>query len=264
MISVVTNVILEMSDDALCGLNNLAVLILRQCKLREMPPVDPVKNTLHTLMLFENEITNISKDYFEGFTVLMKVSLSYNRLTAIPDVSPVRDTLLILRVSSNYITSIPSSVLDNIYPRVTEIRLKGNKIKAFPPSAFSSWPNIRKFDIRNNKLSKLYEHVFLGVNHSSYVDIFLYGNPWRCDSAFSWFIGLSTGKYTDETGATVPYGILGRVRFPFYKLIQCAEPRAHVGKMVADLGTFKAHLHYMGDLGPSIRVRARTQSKQVH
>ena len=27
---------------------------------------------------------------------------------------------------------------------------------------------------------------------------------------------------------------------------------------------FKAHLHYIRDLGPSIRVRARTQSKQVN
>ena len=29
-------------------------------------------------------------------------------------------------------------------------------------------------------------------------------------------------------------------------------------------GTFEAHLHYIRDLGPSIRVRAQTQSKQVN
>ena len=72
MISVVNNVTLEMRDDAPCGLNKLAVLILRHCKLLEMPPVDPVINTLQILTLFENEITNISKDKFERFAVLME------------------------------------------------------------------------------------------------------------------------------------------------------------------------------------------------
>ena len=117
MISVVNNVIYEMSNDDFHGLNLLTALKLRQCRLNEMPPVDTVKDTLHTLILYDNSITTIPHDYFDAFTVLKELSLSYNRLIAIPDVSQVRLTIRILRVSYNNIHSISSAIVDDISPQ---------------------------------------------------------------------------------------------------------------------------------------------------
>ena len=238
MISVVNNVIDEIRHDAFFGLNKLAFLKIKQSNLREMPPLDTVKDTIQVLILYGNRITFIPQDYFEGFLVLRELILSQNRLIIFPEVRPVRNTLHMLRISHNNITSISSSIVDNVYPYLTEICLNGNKMMKIPTDVLSTWPNIRYFDIEGNQLSKLDEDVFGGFNGSYYVQINLFRNPWRCDSALAWFTELSTGKNIENPDFGPPYGILGRVRFLFYTIIQCAEPEAYFGKMISNLGMF--------------------------
>ena len=194
MFSVENNVIDEISHDAFFGLKKLAFLKIKQSKLCEMPPLDTVKDTIQVLILYGNRITFTPQDYFEGFLVLRELILSQNRLIIFPEVHPVRKTLQMLRISHNNITSISSSIVDNVYPYLTEICLNGNKMVKIPTDVLSAWPNIRYFDIEGNQLSKLDEDVFGGFNGSYYVQINLFLNPWRCDSALAWFTELSTGK----------------------------------------------------------------------
>ena len=230
MISVMNNAIRVISNDAFLGLNELAVLIMRQTRLQKMPPVETVKDTLQILTLYENHITAIPQDYFEGFFVLRELSLSKNRLTVFPEVRPVRETLQILRISSNNITSISSSIIDNIYPSLTEVALCGNEITKIPTDTLSAWPNIQHFDIGANKLSQVDKEVFVSFNGSSDVQVNLYDNPWRCDAALSWFTELSMETYIETTGAVLICGIIGRMRFRNYRGLVCAAPKAYVGK----------------------------------
>ena len=236
-ISVVNNMIHIINDDAFDGLSSLILLILINCKLRQMPPVNTVKDTLQLLNVRGNAITEIPQRYFEDFTSLKQLFISNNKLMEIPDVSPARCTLQGVKLSFNNITSIPSSLFDHIYPFLTSVWLSRNKIKTIPTGLLSAWPKIQVFGIDRNKLNRIDKYLFDDGNGTSYVEIHLLHNPWRCDSALSWFAELNIESHKDMYGTLLSYGIYGRWHFRSYAAMVCAEPQAYAGKRIKDVGT---------------------------
>ena len=77
-ISIVNNVIHNMSIDAFYGLNNLKGLRIERCLLRHMPPIAHVKDTLLSLFVPGNLIAYISDGYFEDFRDLTVLSIAKN------------------------------------------------------------------------------------------------------------------------------------------------------------------------------------------
>ena len=237
-ISVINNTIHVMSDEAFCGLTILVTLILKQCKLNRMPPVDRVKDTLQVLNVNGNYISKIPQHYFQDFTALKHLVLSENQLTKIPDLSPAHQTLQTIMLSSNNIITIPFSLLDHAYPSLKRVSFSNNQIKMIPNGLLAAWPRILRFSIDGNKLTHLDIYLFRGGNDTSDVEIHLHDNPWRCDAAFSWFAELKLGNYISMYGATIRCGIYDRGCFRNYEYIRCAGPEAYALQRIKDLGTY--------------------------
>ena len=234
-ISVRNNVIHDMSIDALHGLKRLKRLHIERCRLRRMPAMGHVKDTLQSLMITENSITHIPDGYFDGFLQLTRLDLAKNCLTQVPDVSPVHQTLITLSVLSNYISEIPHFMGDNILISLKSLILSNNNIQAFPPSLLSKFPNLQEFFISINNLHTLDESVFGGIH--AVVLVRLSGNPWICDSALAWLCDLKLKNYS-FMGFAKQFKSYGHIGITDYERLVCAGPDRYEGMDIFHLSRF--------------------------
>ena len=198
-----------MDTDALYGLNKLHSLVLEMCRLRSMPPVADVKDTLSNLAITQNLITYIPADYFKGFTKLQSLSLIFNRLAYFPDVRPLNLTLNALFLTENRITRIPQSVIP-------------------------SCSKLKQLGITWNNLGTLNGSIF-GGGHVA-MEVFMSGNPWRCDSSLAWLCNLKYGNFTERfSGRQRQFRAFGRARFSDYNLLECAQPDLYAGAKIRGL-----------------------------
>ena len=239
-ITVRNNVIHNMSIDAFYGLKNLKRIHLEQCRLRRMPPIVQVKDSLQSLLIIGNKIAHIPECYFHGLRQFTTLSLAENCLTQFPDVSPVHQTLFTLSLRSNYISEIPHFMVDNIFISLKSLMLSNNKIYKLTSSFLSNIPNLQELFILNNRLHTLDESVF-GGTHTAMV-VILAGNPWRCDSALAWLCDLPLSNYSLRVFFK-QYRTYGHTGVTDYGRLKCAGPDVFAGIDIMHLCMFQLYIH---------------------
>ena len=79
----------------------LQTLVLLQNKLKTFPDVSGCKDTLKTLNVASNKITEISENALDGFKNLTKLNLSSNQLKRIPDITLMDTNISTLSIKDN-------------------------------------------------------------------------------------------------------------------------------------------------------------------
>ena len=216
-ISVRDNMIHEIDKDALYGLKKLHTLKLVRCRLRFMPPVVHVKDTLLALILRGNLITYISHGYFKGFARLAILVLDKNHLVQFPDVRPLNQTLNTLFLSSNCISALPQNMI-------------------------FSCCRLKYLRINENMLQTLNGSHFDGGNTA--VKVSMSENPWRCDSSLAWLCNLDIGNFS-EGSSVQQMQMSGRARFADYAKLKCAQPDLYAGVEIHTLSRFISSQYFV-------------------
>ena len=207
----------EVDKDALYGLKKLHTLKLVRCRLRFMPPVVDVQDTLLALILRGNLITYISVGYFKGFAKLAILVLDNNHLVQFPDVRPLNQTLKTLFLSSNCISEIPPNMISSCF-YLTYLRINENMLQTLNGSYFD------------------------GENAA--VKVFMSGNPWRCDSSLAWLCNLDIGNFS-EGGSVQQFQMFGPARVADYAQLKCAQPALYAGVEIHYLSRFISTQHFV-------------------
>ena len=116
-----------LEDGAFIGLVSLRELSLTNCKLREMLPLGPVKDSLETLELRRNSLSSTANDYFNNFRKLHTINLGNNSLEVAPNVSALNDQLKTLQIPFNKITVL-DSLISAVYPQLFRLDVAGNRL----------------------------------------------------------------------------------------------------------------------------------------
>ena len=141
-------------DGAFIGLVRLKELSLTNCKLKEMPPLSPVKDSMETLELRRNSLSSTSNDYFNDFHKLHTIDLGNNSLEVAPNVSALNDQLKTLKIPFNKIITL-DSLTSAVYPQLFRLDVAGNRLTQLTRSMFSYWPALRYFYLEDNSLKTI-------------------------------------------------------------------------------------------------------------
>ena len=131
------------------------MLILYDCDLQVMPPLDPAKSTLEDLDLTCNDLVFIERDYFFGFRRLIFLGLSRNRLSATPDITPLAGTLEQFEMTNNIVVSLNPYLSHANYTELTYLDVSRNNISELTSVVVSQCPRLRFLDIEHNSLVTL-------------------------------------------------------------------------------------------------------------
>ena len=154
-ISMSNSPIRKFQKGAFLGLHLLRRLILYNCDIHVMPPLNPVKYTLELLSLPVNNLVYIETSYFCGFRRLETLKLSYNHLLVIPDMSPLASTLTRFDIAHNSVLSFKPFLLNATFAELGDIDVSQNNISELTPVMILQWPRLRSLDIEENLLETL-------------------------------------------------------------------------------------------------------------
>ncbi|XP_033751818.1 leucine-rich repeat-containing G-protein coupled receptor 5-like [Pecten maximus] len=180
-----SNVLVEMSDNALFGLGRLRELYLDGNKLEIVPLAFHTLENLQLLHLDANHINQVPAGSFRNFRRLKSLHIEANALTSFPvDAFQYLSALEALDLSVNKIERLQNYAFSNmtnlIYLRIadnllneiedyafqglnvlTELLLNGNHLKHVPP-AFSALPDLAIIQIEDNQIEYIPDHAFAG------------------------------------------------------------------------------------------------------
>ena len=142
-------------DDAFVGLKKLISLDLSFCGLNKVPPLDPLKGNLESLLLSSNYLVDIPGEYFCGFSRLMSIRLEYNKLLAVPNITPLKASLAVLDLSENQIPSFEPFLTNTTFPALRILGVSENTIRDLSRDMISCWPKLKSLHLRNNLLKNL-------------------------------------------------------------------------------------------------------------
>ena len=142
-------------EGAFHGLQSLHELNLTYCDLKEMPPLDHVRNTLGNLILTNNILKEITPNYFPGFARLTRLDLSKNLLSTLPDFSHVAQTLYDFSATTNKIAYLSPSLTSVNFPMLFSLDIGRDKIKRISLSMLSRWPKLAFLYIYCNLIESL-------------------------------------------------------------------------------------------------------------
>eukprot|EP00058_Branchiostoma_floridae_P005486 XP_002590974.1 hypothetical protein BRAFLDRAFT_69475 [Branchiostoma floridae] len=172
---------------------------------------------LKELHLNHNSISSILPGAFQGLLHLQNLHLDNNRLTVVTtDFSSFPHYWNCIWAIT---ALVPSSLLPcktslncdfSTLSQLQELHLNNNSISAIQPGAFANMSSLRTIRLENNALNAL-----PGKAHGELApiaNVYLHGNPWRCDCRMAAFRGEFTGQcqFEEQVTCASPETLLGR------------------------------------------------------
>lgn len=145
-------------DKTLClkGLSNLASLIISRCSIKKIE-ADAFKEIgkLLYLDISDNEFQEIPDDTFDYIHSLTNLNLSRNSLLTIPNLSALQDlTTLVMDEMKNKLIFQSFGMFTKM-PSLEILSLRCNELTRISSSFLNNFPNLRKLDLTNNKITFL-------------------------------------------------------------------------------------------------------------
>ena len=114
------------------GMESLSVLDLSVNLLSVMPPLHDVRDTLKSLFLKLNKISEIPNGYFNEFVSLTTLDMTENKLKVFTnDIMAALQSMGKVSFQSNHITSVECGSFRRL-SKVTEINFSNNRLNTFP------------------------------------------------------------------------------------------------------------------------------------
>ncbi|KAM4742064.1 immunoglobulin superfamily member 10 [Anableps anableps] len=125
--------------------------------------------SLQVLKMSHNKIKEINKETFKGLNSLLRLHIDHNQIEFInPEAFHALTNLQLIQLEGNQLQQLHAD---------TFITLRYSQV--FKVSS------LRTIHLSENLLSTLPADIFLGC--SQLENLFLHGNPWRCDCQMKWF-----------------------------------------------------------------------------
>ncbi len=153
-------------------------LDLSWCCLTSLEGLERIKNkdTVTSIDLSYNNLTEIGPDAFKEFPQLENIKLSNNSLERIaPSAFSGLSQLKMLYLDNNKITTIEPETFAPLLS-LQRIHLNSNTIKAITADTFPLLPQIRLIDLDNNKIETMAVTAFTHATVPAIRKIFLSGN----------------------------------------------------------------------------------------
>ncbi|XP_067261883.1 uncharacterized protein [Chanodichthys erythropterus] len=133
--------------------------------------------SVNSLTMAHQGVTAIAPQTFDKFQSLKTLNLHDNHLSQVSsDWFSHHAALETLRLSNNKITTLDHNSLDGL-SNLLMLDLSQNQIQTITQSSFLSLSKLRQLDLSNNQLTHLSADLFLPLNCTK---IHLDGNPWDC------------------------------------------------------------------------------------
>uniref|UniRef100_A0A8B9CE69 Glycoprotein V platelet n=1 Tax=Anser brachyrhynchus TaxID=132585 RepID=A0A8B9CE69_9AVES len=184
-----SNNITLISPVAFKGLRRLKALGLLDNKLVELPP-EVFDDAVHLrqLIIKSNRLKSIKENLFDRLASLEELFLNKNQLTALPSGVNIFSALTRLEkliLYFNRLSSIESELLVlsfnpelSVLPRNAFSGLK-ELLEFLPRNLFHNLKHLQKVYLNSTKLQSLPGDFFVALPELQ--EVFLDGNPWRCD-----------------------------------------------------------------------------------
>ncbi|XP_019639618.1 PREDICTED: uncharacterized protein LOC109481477 [Branchiostoma belcheri] len=174
------NRIADLPDGIFSNLTSLLWLSLYNNNISSLPAgVFSHVTRLKGLYLSDNHIAYLPDGVFSNLTRLEWLHLSNNNISRLPaGVFSHLTRLWRLDLSDNHIADLPDGVFSHL-PRLYRLNLSDNHIADLPDGIFSTLTNSIHLDLSNNKIPSLPVGFFPQLINLG--ELFLTGNPWRCD-----------------------------------------------------------------------------------
>ena len=209
ILSLYSNKLTTIPEDALRNLTHLTTLNLRSNQLRDFPATvfrDLAKlrsfnaglnklstlhgrlfdglNNLQELYLDNNALESIPEELFQDLPSLRRLDLHYNRLKTLPG-NAFRGThsLQGLSLANNYLAFIHEETFSNL-STLRRLTLTGNRITNIPVTLFRKLSSLAILRLENNNISTIQVKTFAGLKAGIFV--LLSGNPFYCDCQLRW------------------------------------------------------------------------------
>ncbi|XP_017280250.1 immunoglobulin superfamily member 10 [Kryptolebias marmoratus] len=162
------------------------ITFLRETDLSEL-------ESLELLMLHSNNIHNIEDRTFKDLKSLQVLKMSHNRIKEIhKETFKGLDSLLRLHLDHNHIEFISPEAFYGL-TKLQLVHLEGNQLQQLHADTFVTLrhsqvfkvSSVKTIHLSDNLLTTLPADVFSGCSHLE--NLFLHGNPWKCDCRMKWF-----------------------------------------------------------------------------
>lgn len=162
-LSLVSNAIREIDDDAFCEMPLLQQLDLRRNTITLTSNMFDCLHDLAILELPSNGITELPEGVFKQLKKLKVLQLWGNRLKTLnPHVFDGLTQLTSLELSNNQLAELPSGVFDSLVA-LKQLNLNNNKVKTVPVDLFSATINLQKIRWDLNQGLQLQENTFANL-----------------------------------------------------------------------------------------------------
>ncbi|XP_068710256.1 SCO-spondin-like [Montipora foliosa] len=209
ILSLHTNRLRTIPEEALRNLTHLATLNLRSNQLRDLPPTvlrDLVRlrslnvgfnklsmlpgclfeglHNLQEIYLNNNELENIPEELFQNLPSLKRLHLHFNRLKSLPGNAFLGTfSMQGLSLASNFLTGIHVETFSNL-SSLRRLNLAGNRITNIPVNVFRRLSSLAILELENNYISTIQDGAFTGLRAG--IVVYLNGNPFYCNCQLRW------------------------------------------------------------------------------
>lgn len=147
--------ITALTPESFANGRKIELLDLRRNRITRIPSnVLGLMPNLEELDLFDNKISEIEENAFDGLTNLKRLYLSGNQLTEINSWTFAgAENLQQLLIDDNQIRSIESQSFN--LPNLRKIDLKNNRLESLPENLFTLSPMLEQVDVSKNRLTRV-------------------------------------------------------------------------------------------------------------
>ena len=229
------SVIETIDKNAFCAVANISQLSMVNCGITSAPNVTPLKKSLKSLILNNNNIKSFPPGYFDGLK-LCHLEVNGNWLISVPHIGALALSLTELSLSRNRISTLSGTWLTVAYQRLQSIDASWNKITSVNIRIMAS--KLAWLDLGNNTIRSMEDPG------SSVLVVDLRENPLHCDGAMAWTarIGaLIDGARCASTACDVRSGLshLGKVfiRWPLGDVTIILNQSFSIWKLMSGIDT---------------------------